>query len=191
MTSVIALDQDWQGGRYTRNPVEGPRLAGMAYYPWTVSAAYLDRLPAAQLAKEIEDTARAFANWDANSLVLCYAASRAHNASGPFGGDLSDALAQITAPTLVLPSASDRLPGSKAPVGSVTASSRRAMPKSLRTSAIARRSPGWGLNRRPEPPWSTPVQVGRRTAERSPQRALPQALKVSRNRRPESPNCCK
>ena len=54
MTSVIALDPEWQGGRYTHNPVEGLRLAGMAYYPWTVSAPYLDRLPAKQIAKEIE-----------------------------------------------------------------------------------------------------------------------------------------
>src|SRR5437764_6381561 len=46
MTSAIALDPEWQGGRYTRNPVEGLRLAGMVYYPWTVSAPYLDRLPA-------------------------------------------------------------------------------------------------------------------------------------------------
>ena len=111
MTSAIALDPDWQGGRYTRNPVEGLRLAGMAYYPWTVSAPYLDRLPPAQLAKEIEDNARTFANWDANSLILRYAASRAHDVSSPFGGDLRAALAQITAPTLVLPSASDRLLG--------------------------------------------------------------------------------
>jgi homoserine acetyltransferase len=42
---------------------------------------------------------------------LRYAASRAHDVSGPFGGDLRAALAQITAPTLVLPSASDRLLG--------------------------------------------------------------------------------
>ena len=111
MTSVIALDPDWQGGRYARNPVEGLRLASMVYYPWTVSAPYLDRLPAAQLAREIENSARAFANWDANSLVFRYAASRAHDVSGPFGGDLSAALAQIAAPTLVLPSASDRLLG--------------------------------------------------------------------------------
>ena len=111
MTSAIALDPDWQGGRYTRNPVEGLRLAGMAYYPWTVSAPYLDRLPPAQLAKEIADNARTFANWDANSLILRYAASRAHDVSGPFGGDLRAALAQITARTLVLPNASDRLLG--------------------------------------------------------------------------------
>jgi homoserine O-acetyltransferase len=111
MNSVIALDPEWQGGRYTRNPVEGLRLAGMVYYPWTVSAAYLDRLSAKQLAKEIDESARAFGNWDANSLVLRYAASRAHDVSVPFGGDMSAALAQITAPTLLLPSASDRLLG--------------------------------------------------------------------------------
>ena len=111
MASVIALDPEWQGGRYTRNPVEGLRLAGMIYYPWTVSASYLNALPANQLAKEIEDTARAFANWDANSLVLRYAASRAHDVSAPFGGDMAAALAQITAPTLILPTASDRLRG--------------------------------------------------------------------------------
>jgi homoserine O-acetyltransferase/O-succinyltransferase len=111
MTSVIALDPEWQGGRYARNPVEGLRLAGMLYYPWVVSAPYLDRLPAKKLAKEIEESARAFDNWDANSLVLRYAATRAHDVSGPFGGDMATALAQITAPTLVLPSASDRLLG--------------------------------------------------------------------------------
>ena len=111
MTSVIALDPEWQGGRYTHNPVEGLRLAGMAYYPWSVSAAYLDQLPAKRLAKEIEANARSFANWDANSLVFRYAASRAHDISSPFGADMTMALSQITAPTLVLPSVSDRLFG--------------------------------------------------------------------------------
>jgi homoserine O-acetyltransferase len=111
MTSVIALDPEWQGGRYAHNPVEGLRLAGMLYYPWLVSAPYLDQLPAKQLAKELEDNARSFADWDANSLVLRYAASRAHDVSAPFGGDMAMALSQVTAPTLVLPSASDRLLG--------------------------------------------------------------------------------
>jgi homoserine O-acetyltransferase/O-succinyltransferase len=111
MTSVIALDPEWQGGRYFHNPVEGLRLAGMLYYPWVVSGPYLDRIPAKRLAKDVEDSARAFGNWDANSLVLRYAASRAHDISAPFGGDMSAALSQITAPTLVLPSATDRLLG--------------------------------------------------------------------------------
>jgi homoserine O-acetyltransferase len=111
MTSVIALDPEWEGGRYAHNPIEGLRLAGMFYYPWVVSAAYIDHLSAKQLAQEQEETARSFAKWDANSLILRYAASRAHDVSVPFGGDMSAALAQITAPTLILPSASDRLLG--------------------------------------------------------------------------------
>ncbi len=55
MISVIALDPEWHGGRYTHNPVEGLRLAGMLYYPWVVSASYLDRLPAKTLAKEVDE----------------------------------------------------------------------------------------------------------------------------------------
>ena len=111
MASVIALDPEWQGGRYAHNPVEGLRVAGMLYYPWVVSAPYIARLSAKQLGKELEANARSFADWDANSLILRYAASRAHDVSAPFGGDMTMALSQITAPTLVLPSASDRLLG--------------------------------------------------------------------------------
>lgn len=111
MTSVIALDPRWEGGRYTHNPVEGLRLAGMLYYPWVVSAPYIDRIPPSQLAKELEESARSFGDWDANSLVLRYAASRAHDVAAPFGGDMSAALSQIAAPVLILPSTSDRLFG--------------------------------------------------------------------------------
>ena len=110
-TSVIALDPEWQGGRYTHNPVEGLRLAGMLYYPWVVSAGYLDRIPTAQVTKELEKSARSYAGWDANSLVFRYAASRAHDVASPFGGDMAVALSQIAAPTLILPSATDRLLG--------------------------------------------------------------------------------
>jgi homoserine O-acetyltransferase len=111
MTSIIALDPEWEGGRYTHNPIAGLRLAGMLYYSWVVSAPYIDRVTANQLAEEEEGSARSFADWDANSLVMRYAASRAHDISAPFGGDMNTALAQITAPTLILPSASDRLLG--------------------------------------------------------------------------------
>src|SRR5258707_14577852 len=72
MTSVIALDPEWQGGRYTHNPVEGLRLAGMDYYPWAVSAPYLDRLSAKRLAKELEEGGRSLGQWGAKSLGLRY-----------------------------------------------------------------------------------------------------------------------
>src|SRR5262249_8004338 len=74
ITSVIALDPAWAGGRYTHNPVEGLRLAGMLYYPSVVSSAYLDRLPSSRLAIELHESARSYDAWNANSLVLRYTA---------------------------------------------------------------------------------------------------------------------
>jgi homoserine O-acetyltransferase/O-succinyltransferase len=111
VNTVIALDPEWQGGHYSRNPAEGLRHAGMLFYPWVVSAAYLDRISAHDLAGGLEDMARSFSEWDANALVLRYAAYRGHDVSAPFDGDMTTALAKITAPTLVLASASDRLVG--------------------------------------------------------------------------------
>ena len=50
--------------------------------------------------------------WDANSMLSRYRASRNFDASKPFGGDMMKALAQIKAPALLLPSMSDRtIPG--------------------------------------------------------------------------------
>lgn len=111
MNSVVALDPEWQGGRYTRNPVEGLRHAGMLYYPWTVSAAYIDRIVPQRLDRELEALARSFGEWDANALVLRYGAYRAHDITAPFKGDMVAALGKVAAPLLLLPSASDRLVG--------------------------------------------------------------------------------
>jgi len=111
MNSVITLDPQWQGGRYEHNPEDGLRRAGMVYFPWAVSSAYLERVPAKRLAEEIEATAKSFAAWDANALVFRYAAFREHDVSAPFGGDMQAAFAQIRAPLLILTSASDRLLG--------------------------------------------------------------------------------
>jgi homoserine acetyltransferase len=76
-----------------------------------VSNAYLDRVPPSRLARELEESARSYGSWDANSLVLRYAASRAHDVAAPFAGDMTAALSQVEAPALILPSASDRLLG--------------------------------------------------------------------------------
>jgi homoserine O-acetyltransferase/O-succinyltransferase len=113
VNSVIALDPEWQGGAYTHNPAEGLRHAGMLFYPWTVSSAYIDRISSRQLSQEVEATARAFAQWDANSLVLRYAAYRAHDIAAPFEGDIGAALARVSAPTLVIAGATDRLIGTE------------------------------------------------------------------------------
>jgi homoserine O-acetyltransferase len=109
ISATIALDPEWQGGRYAHNPVEGLRHAGMLFYPWAVSAAYLERTAPRDLARELEAAARAFAAWDANALVLRFAAYRAHDVAAPYEGDIRAALARVTAPTLVLANAGDRL----------------------------------------------------------------------------------
>src|SRR6266436_9929536 len=111
ISGTIALDPEWQGGRYTHNPVEGLRHAGMLMYPWVVSTAYLERSPARDVAKDLEESAKTFGSWDANALVLRFAAYRAHDVAAPFEGDMRVALARVAAPTLVLANASDRLVG--------------------------------------------------------------------------------
>lgn len=109
MISAIALDPDWNGGRYEHNPVEGLRHAGMFYYPWSVSTAYLDRIPPARLAAESAAAAARFAAWDANSLVLRYAACREHDVGAGFDGGAKAAVARATMPVLLITAAADRL----------------------------------------------------------------------------------
>ena len=111
ISTVIALDPEWQGGRYAHNPVEGLRHAGMLLYPWVVSSAYLDRSSPRDQAKDLDESAKTFGAWDANALVLRFAAYRAHDVAAPYEGDMRAALARIAAPTLLLASASDRLVG--------------------------------------------------------------------------------
>jgi homoserine O-acetyltransferase len=113
INSTIALDPEWQGGSYTHKPIEGLRHAGMLFYPWVVSSAYIDRISPHQLAEDVEATARAFADWDANALVLRYGAYRAHDIAAPYEDNLQVALARVDAPTLVLAGASDRLIGTE------------------------------------------------------------------------------
>ncbi|MBV9827883.1 MAG: alpha/beta fold hydrolase [Alphaproteobacteria bacterium] len=111
ITGSIALDPEWQGGHYSHNPVEGLRHAGMLFYPWVVSGAYIDRIGSEAAAREIETSAATYAAWDANALMLRMAAYHAHDVSAPFEGDMTAALARVKAPTLILTCSSDRLVG--------------------------------------------------------------------------------
>jgi homoserine acetyltransferase len=83
----------------------------MVYYPWSVTARYLDRISPHNLGQEVEATAQSFAAWDANSLVWRFAACRSFDVAAPFSGDLGAALAPVTMPVLLLPIAGDRLYG--------------------------------------------------------------------------------
>ena len=85
----------------------------MLFYPWAVSTEYLERISPRQRAQDLDASARAFSDWDANALVLRFAAYRAHDVAVPYDGDMKAALARVVVPTLLLPSASDRLVGAE------------------------------------------------------------------------------
>ncbi|HEY0425154.1 MAG TPA: alpha/beta fold hydrolase [Rhodopila sp.] len=111
--ATVTLDPKYQGGKYTENPVEGIRRAALIYFPWTSSDEYLASMneDAYEAGKKAAGDAWV-KNWDANSMLWRYAASRNFDASKPFGGDMMKALAQVKAPVLLLPSATDRtIPG--------------------------------------------------------------------------------
>lgn len=111
MIDVITLDAAWQGGAYSTQPRDGLRAAGRHYFPWAVTDEYLESRPSADLAQELGSAGCRFAEFDAWNLIRRYEASSRHDVRQPFGGDLAQALACITARMLVLPCKQDRLLG--------------------------------------------------------------------------------
>jgi homoserine O-acetyltransferase len=110
---MITFDPGYQGGKYTQNPTEGMRRSALIYFPWTSSDEYLATLdePAYEKAKAAAGDAWA-KNWDANSILWRYKASREHDASKPFGGDMTKALGQVKVKALIVASMTDRtIPG--------------------------------------------------------------------------------
>jgi homoserine O-acetyltransferase len=114
MTDTIMLDRRWNDGRYTEPPIDGLRAAGLLYFPWIVTNAYVDSLDAEALAREYKSSAASFETSDAWGVIRRYQASAMHDVSQPFGGDMAHALGKIRAAVLVLPSSSDRLLGVEA-----------------------------------------------------------------------------
>jgi len=111
--AMITLDPAYQGGKYTQNPTEGMRRAALIYFPWTSSDEYLAMLDGhAYEQAKLAAGERWAKEWDANSILWRYYASRGHDASKPFGGDMMKALGQVTAKALIVASMTDRtIPG--------------------------------------------------------------------------------
>ena len=108
--AMITLDPAYKDGKYDKSPAEGTIRAGMIYFPWLFSDEYLTTLKEPE---PYQSALTAFGTawsktWDANALVIRYLASRNHDASAPFGGDMKAALAKIQARTLLLTSQTDR-----------------------------------------------------------------------------------
>jgi homoserine O-acetyltransferase len=109
MNKCIELDPSWNGGKYTQNPVQGLRCAGMVFTPWLSSdiITSMQRTPE-EYNKLLSAMGGNFAGWDANSWMWRYFASREHDIAKPFGGNLNAALAKIKAKSILLPSVTDR-----------------------------------------------------------------------------------
>ena len=110
VNATITLDPAYKSGNYDVQPVEGMKRAGMIYFPWLFSDQYLVQFTNDEEFKKAE---MAFGEgwaklWDGNALIWRYEASRNHDASEPFGGDMKKALARINVPVLLLSSSTDR-----------------------------------------------------------------------------------
>ena len=110
VTGMITLDPAYKDGMYDQNPTEGIKRAGMIYFPWLFSDEYLQTL---KTPEQYQIGLMAFGTgwsktWDANALVIRYEASRNHDASAPYGGDMKAALSRVQAKTLLLTSQTDR-----------------------------------------------------------------------------------
>jgi homoserine O-acetyltransferase len=110
MIEVVKLDPEWKAGRYTQNPTAGLSAAGMVFGTWFLSDLYLEAQTAPNAYEEaLMVMAKAYVQWDAVSWMWRYLASREHDASRPFGGDMKKALGTVKAKALVMPSATDRV----------------------------------------------------------------------------------
>jgi len=111
INAMITLDPAYKDGAYQSEPVEGMRRAGMVYFPWLYSDAYLRTLVNdADYDKQKMSFGEGWAKtWDANALIMRYNASSSHDVTIPFKGDLKAALSRINVPVLMIPSATDRL----------------------------------------------------------------------------------
>ena len=109
---LLRLDPQWDSDRLTMTDSVALRAAVRLYFPWTVSDAYLERVPPALVEQEIESAIQRSAQWNGWDFVRRYQASASHDVGVPFQGDLARALAQVRARTLVMPTSTERLLGS-------------------------------------------------------------------------------
>jgi homoserine O-acetyltransferase len=107
--TAIKLDPKYKNGEYTESPVDGIVLGGMIYFPWLYTDEHINTIRDEDWNKAVRSFGEGWARtWDVNGLLLRYNASRNFDASAPFGGDLSKALAKVKAKTLIMPGMTDR-----------------------------------------------------------------------------------
>ncbi len=109
---VLQLDPHWTDALPDMRELVALRTAVKLYFPWTVSDAYLERMPLPLIDLEIQSAIARSEQWHPWDYVRRYQASASHDVSLPFNGDMKNALSQVRARTLVMPMSSERLLGS-------------------------------------------------------------------------------
>lgn len=108
---ILQLDARWGQPMRDMREMASLRALMRMYFPWTVTDAYLERMPAELIEREITSAIERSAQWHPWDFILRYQASASHDVAQPFGGDLAHALAQVRARTLIMPTTSERLLG--------------------------------------------------------------------------------
>ncbi len=108
---ILELDPSWGLPAADMTGLKALHAAVRTYFPWTVSDSYLERVPLRLVEMEIQSAIRRSAQWHPWDYMRRYQASASHDVATPFGGDLALALGRVSAPTLLLPTSSERLLG--------------------------------------------------------------------------------
>lgn len=108
---ILQLDARWGQPMRDMRELASLRALMRMYFPWTVTDAYLERMPAELIEREIASAIERSAQWHPWDFLLRYQASASHDVALPFGGDLARALGQVRAHTLIMPTTSERLLG--------------------------------------------------------------------------------
>lgn len=110
MRGILEADANYQDGYYSTPPVAGLRAFGRAYAPWAYSAAFFRDRRYLELGLDsqdalLQDWEQDHLQWDANDL-LAKLWSWQHadvSAHAQFAGDLSLALGNVSARTILMP----------------------------------------------------------------------------------------
>src|SRR5882757_292197 len=107
---VVALDPVFNGGRYSRQPLQGLQAAGRAYFLALVGRRFLENTPIADRESIATKVGQMYRQcWDANDLLSRYHSLTSHDVySRPEGND-PDTLSRLQPACLLMPSRSDHL----------------------------------------------------------------------------------
>jgi homoserine O-acetyltransferase len=110
MQEAVALDPNFNGGRYGLQPLQGLQVAGQAYFLALVGRRFLENTPIADRESIATKVGQMYRQcWDANDLLSRYHSLTSHDVySRPEGNDPA-ILSRLQPACLLMPSRSDHL----------------------------------------------------------------------------------